>query len=143
MPVAVATPPVIVQDVGTKTAGFSPADDNDTEVCTGIVIDGPTDAAAVDETAAAADGVAIAPADAVVGAEVDVVDDVDADVEGEDGRGLGEDDVAGAVGSEAFLLPACLPKRNAPTHRPIRTTAPTTANARWLDGLIDATLPLT
>ncbi|HEY3923393.1 MAG TPA: hypothetical protein VGL75_02440 [Acidothermaceae bacterium] len=133
MPVAVATPPVIVHDVGTNTAGFSPADDNDTEVCTGMVIDGPAGAAA-DETATVADGGASAPADAVD------TDDVDAD---EADAADGEGEVVGAAGSEAFLLPACLPKRKAPTHSPIRTTVPTAANARWLDLLIDATLPLT
>jgi hypothetical protein len=37
VPVAVATPPVIVHEVGSNTAGLSWADDSGTEVCTGIV----------------------------------------------------------------------------------------------------------
>jgi hypothetical protein len=147
VPVAVATPPVIVHDVGTNTAGFSPADDNDTEFCTGMVIDGPACTAA-DETATVADGGAIALADAVDPDEADAGDGEGEDGGDEGGRvgdvgsGLDDDEVVGAAGGDAFRLPACLPKRNAPTHKPIRTTAPTTANTRWLDGLIDATLPL-
>jgi hypothetical protein len=121
---------VTVHEVGSRTAGLSLADDNGTEVLTGIVIDGPTDrAAAVDEAAWLASAGA--------------VDDAGA---GEDDVMVGEADVGGGVGeatgSAAFLLPACLPKRNAPTHSPISRSAPTTASVRLLDALIELTWPV-
>ena len=115
MPVAVATPPVIVQDVGTNTAGFSPADDNGTEVCTGIVIEGPSDAAGALGDANDDDG-AIAC--------VDTADDG-----GEDGDERAEGDGAGVGRGAAFRLPACLPTKKAATQRPIRTTNPATCKA--------------
>jgi hypothetical protein len=134
---------VIVHEVGTNTAGFSPADDRGTEVCTGSVIDGPTDAGARD------DGGANTDAGADGDSEGEGADDGEADTrtDGEDGaaerdansNGFGETAVAGAAGSDALRLPACLPKRNAPTHSATRSTAPPIASVRLLDRFMKLT----
>ena len=116
-------------------AGFSPADDNGTEVCTGIVIDGPTEAAGgLDVTADVASGVAgtLADADPVGGAvaRVDTADDG-----GEDRDKLGD---VGGVG-DALRLPACLPMKNAPTQIPMTATNPSIDSVRLLAGVIELT----
>ena len=123
MPDAVATPLLIVHEVATNTAGFSPAVDSSTEVCTGIVIDaegGVLDGAVLD------------------GGLADARGDTDGDADA-DGDALGEADAVGGAGSEAFRLPACLPKKNAATQRPIRKTNPARVRRRLLDGLITRT----
>jgi hypothetical protein len=148
VPVAVATPPVIAHDVGTKTAGSSPADDNGTEVCTGSVIDGPTDAAAATELDdgelddGAPDGAELAACDGLAGGGLaDNDGDRDSDTDG-DKLGEAEADAGGVAGTDAFRLPACLPMKNAPIASPIRTTNATIARLRLLDGVIEPTYPL-
>ena len=128
MPDAVATPLLIVHEVATNTAGFSPAVDSSTEVCTGIVIDaegGVLDGAVLDGTV-------------LDGGLADARGDTDGDADA-DGDALGEADAVGGAGSEAFRLPACLPKKNAATQRPIRKTNPARVRRRLLDGLITRT----
>ena len=138
MPDAVATPLLIVHEVATNTAGFSPAVDSSTEVCTGIVIDaegGVLDGAVLDGTVL--DGTVL---DGTVldGGLADARGDTDGDADA-DGDALGEADAVGGAGSEAFRLPACLPKKNAATQRPIRKTNPARVRRRLLDGLITRT----
>ena len=133
MPDAVATPLLIVHEVATNTAGFSPAVDSGTEVCTGIVIDaegGVLDGAMLDD--AMLDGAVLD------GGLADARGDTDGDADA-DGDALGEADAVGGAGSEAFRPPACLPKKNAATQRPIRKTNPATVRRRLLDGLITRT----
>jgi hypothetical protein len=128
VPVAVATPPVTVHEVGSRTAGLSLADDNGTEVCTGIVMLGPSDASG-DALAIELDG------EGLDGEGLD--GELDGGALGE-GEGLA-DIGGGAAGSEAVRLPACLPTKNAATHNPIRTTNPATARFRLVDALIELT----
>ena len=143
MPDAVATPLLIVHEVATNTAGFSPAVDSSTEVCTGIVIDaegGVLDGAVLDGTVldgTVLDGTVL---DGTVldGGLADARGDTDGDADA-DGDALGEADAVGGAGSEAFRLPACLPKKNAATQRPIRKTNPARVRRRLLDGLITRT----
>jgi hypothetical protein len=126
VPDAVATPPLIVHEVGTNTAGLSPVVDSGTEVCTGSEVEATGDVLA--------DVLAIElNDDAVLDGAV-----LDGAVLG-DGDEFGDADVVGAAGSAAFRLPACLPTKNAATHSPIRTTNPTTPRLRLLDGLIELT----
>ena len=106
-----------MHEVGTNTAGFSPVDDNGTEVCAGIVIE--------------LDGGVVGEGDGLADAGGGVAD--------ADGGALGAGDVAGASGGDAFRLPACLPTKNAATQSPIRTTNPATARLRLLDGVIELT----
>jgi hypothetical protein len=127
VPDAVATPLLIVHEVATNTAGSSPIVDSGTEVCTGIVID--------------AGGGVLAGA-VLAGRVLDggVLDGGLADACGDsDGDALGEADAVGGAGGEAFRLPACLPKKNAATQRPIRKTNPATVRRRLLDGFIALT----
>lgn len=127
MPVAVATPPVIVQDVGTNTAGFSPADDNGTEASTGIVIEGPTEApGGLDVTADIAAWVA-----GGVGGTL-----ADADADGGAVGGVDTDDGGDGV---ALRPPACLPTKNAPTQIPMTATNPSIERLLLLAGVIEAT----
>ena len=138
MPDAVATPLLIVHEVATNTAGFSPAVDSGTEVCTGIVIDaegGVLDGAMLDDAMlddAMLDGAVLD------GGLADARGDTDGGADA-DGDALGEADAVGGAGSEAFRPPACLPKKNAATQRPIRKTNPATVRRRLLDGLITRT----
>jgi hypothetical protein len=124
---------VIVHDVGTNTAGSSPVDDSGTEVCTGIVIDGPTDAAAaLDVTADVASGVAGTLADADPAGEA-------ADEGEADGEGEGEADGEGEATGVASRMPACLPTKNAPTQIPITQANPMTDSVLLLAGVIELT----
>jgi hypothetical protein len=138
VPDAVATPLLIVHEVATNTAGFSPAVDSGTEVCTGIVIDaegGVLDGAMLDDAMlddAMLDGAVLD------GGLADARGDTDGGADA-DGDALGEADAVGGAGSEAFRPPACLPKKNAATQRPIRKTNPATVRRRLLDGLITRT----
>jgi hypothetical protein len=148
VPDAVATPLLIVHEVATNTAGFSPAVDSGTEVCTGIVIDaegGVLDGAMLDGAmldGAVLDGAVLDGAvldDAVLdGGLADARGDTDGDADA-DGDALGEADAVGGAGSEAFRPPACLPKKNAATQRPIRKTNPATVRRRLVDGFIALT----
>jgi hypothetical protein len=122
-----------VHTVGTNTAGFSPAEDSGTDVLTGIVVDGPTDAVAVADP----EGKNVM---------VDVSRDVLAIGLGSgalDGRVDGEAELVGATTGAALRLPACLPTKNAATHNPIRTTNPATARFRLLNEVIELTWPVT
>ena len=138
MPDAVATPLLIVHEVATNTAGFSPAVDSGTEVCTGIVIDaegGVLDGAMLDDAMlddAMLDGAVLD------GGLADARGDTDGGADA-DGDALGEADAVGGAGSEAFRPPACLPKKNAATQRPIRKTNPATVRRRLVDGFIALT----
>jgi hypothetical protein len=138
VPDAVATPLLIVHEVATNTAGFSPAVDSGTEVCTGIVIDaegGVLDGAMLDDAMlddAMLDGAVLDGGLAESRGDTDGGADADGDA-------LGEADAVGGAGSEAFRPPACLPKKNAATQRPIRKTNPATVRRRLLDGLITRT----
>jgi hypothetical protein len=137
-------PPAIVHEVGTNTAGSSPADDSGTEVCTGTVVVATVAVGIADPGAAleiTVDGEAI-DGEAVNGKAVDgglVIATVDgaalADSEG-DAEGDGTAELLGATTVEAFRLPACLPTKKAATHRPMRTTAPRTARFRLRDEVI-------
>jgi hypothetical protein len=145
VPVAVATPATTVHEVGTNTAGSSPEVDSGTEVRTGIVIVGPTDvsgaalATGLDGGAlggaldgGALDGGAVSGGEEVAAAggdELVAEGDPDCDTEGESG-------------ADARRLPACLPKKKAPTHSPTRRTAPRDASFRFVDGLIELTWPV-
>jgi hypothetical protein len=120
-----------VQDVGTNTAGSSPADDNGTEVWIGIVIEGATDARDALDVAAVAGTLADADADAGAVVCVDAADEGD----GEDGDKLGEGDVVGE--GDAFRLPACLPTKNAPTQIPMTQANPSIDSVRLLAGVIE------
>jgi hypothetical protein len=134
VPVAVATPPVIVQDVGINTAGFSPADDKGTEVCTGIVIEGPTDTAtALDVTAGVAGGIA----GGIAGALADA--DAEGDVDGVTATGVATAGGEVTAAGEALRLPACLPTKNAPTQIPTTPTKPRIDSVRLLAGVIELT----
>lgn len=141
MPDAVATPPLIVHEVGTNTAGLSPVVDSGTEVCTGSEVEATGDVLADVLAIELNDGAVLDGAvlgDAVLDGAV-----LDGAVLGDavlgDGDEFGDADVVGAAGSAAFRLPACLPTKNAATHSPIRTTNPTTPRLRLLDGLIELT----
>jgi hypothetical protein len=143
VPDAVATPLLIVHEVATNTAGFSPTVDSGTEVCTGMVIDaegGVLDGAVLDGRVldgAVLDG-AVLDGGVLDGGLVDACGDTDGDADA-DGDALGEADPVGGAGSEAFRLPACLPKKNAATQRPIRKTNPATVRRRLVDGFIALT----
>ena len=137
MPDAVATPPLIVHEVGTSTAGFSPVDDSGTEIRSGMVMDGPKEEAR--------------PADAdTTAVKVDVSGDVlviklDAEALG-DGEALtgggtlldeGCVTAAGWAAEATLRLPACLPTKNTPTHKPTMPTNPRTDSVRLLARVIE------
>ena len=118
---------MIVQDVGTNTAGFSPADDNGTEVCTGIVIDGPTEAAG---------GLADTDAD---GSTIACVEDADDGGEDRDELGEADDELGDVGGGDALRLPACLPTKNAPMQIPMTAKNPSIDRVRLLAGVMSWT----
>ena len=121
MPVAVATPPVIVHEVGSKTAGLSLVEDSGTEVCTGIVMLGVS-------AEVLATGLGGGEGLADIGGGADCDGDVAAD--------------GGAVdtaGDDALRLPACFPTKNAAMHSPISTINPATARFRLVEASIEPT----
>ena len=149
MPLATATPPVIVHDVGNSTEGSSPVVESGTEIRTGSLSDGPSEAAVAAALDVSADAIAIeADGEGLDGEGLDGegLDGEGLDGEGLDGEGLDGEGLDGeTAGGVAVVcrLPACLPTKNAATHSPIRTTNPATARFRLFDELIEPTSPLT